>query len=58
MPKPYSIDLRARVIEEVETGASRREAAERYGITRCEIARHGRWIGLPEQNSGADEQVP
>ena len=27
MPKPYSIDLRARVIEDVETGASRREAA-------------------------------
>ena len=33
MPKPYSIDLRGRVIEEVETGASRREAAERYGIS-------------------------
>ena len=31
MPKPYSVDLRARLIEEVETGASRREAAERYG---------------------------
>ena len=29
MPKPYSIDLRGRVIEDVETGASRREAAER-----------------------------
>src|SRR5262249_8339685 len=33
MPKPYSVDLRARVIEEVETGASRREAAERYGLS-------------------------
>src|SRR5262245_59395206 len=33
MPKPYSVDLRSRVIEEVETGASRREAAERYGIS-------------------------
>jgi transposase len=33
MPKPYSVDLRARVIGEVETGASRREAAERYGIS-------------------------
>ena len=33
MPKPYSGDLRARVIEEIETGASRREAAERYGIS-------------------------
>ena len=33
MPKPYSIDLRGRVIEEIATGASRREAAERYGIS-------------------------
>jgi transposase len=33
MPKPYSIDLRSRVIEEVEAGASRREAAERYGLS-------------------------
>ena len=33
MPKPYSIDLRGRVIEEVQSGASRREAAERYGLS-------------------------
>jgi len=33
MPKPYSNDLRARVIETVEAGASRREAAELYGIS-------------------------
>ena len=33
MPKPYSDDLRGRVIEEVESGASRREAAERYGLS-------------------------
>lgn len=33
MPKPYSVDLRARVIADVESGASRREAAERYGIS-------------------------
>ena len=33
MPRPYSGDLRARVIEEIVTGASRREAAERYGIS-------------------------
>ena len=32
MPKPIG-DLRARVIEEIATGASRREAAERYGIS-------------------------
>ena len=33
MPKPYSQDLRMRVIEAVEGGASRREAAELYGIS-------------------------
>jgi len=32
MPKAYSNDLRARVIEAIEAGASRREAAERYKI--------------------------
>jgi transposase len=33
MPKPYSTDLRSRVIAEIEDGASRREAAERYGLS-------------------------
>ena len=33
MSKPYSGDLRAQVIEEIVTGASRLEAAERYGIS-------------------------
>ena len=33
MPKPYFIDLRGGVIEDVESGASRREAAERYGLS-------------------------
>jgi transposase len=33
MPKPYSMDLRERVIETVASGASRREAAELYGIS-------------------------
>jgi transposase len=32
MPGPYSTDLRVRVIEAVEAGASRREAAERFEI--------------------------
>jgi transposase len=33
MPKPYSQDLRMRVVEAVEGGASRREVAEVYGIS-------------------------
>ena len=33
MPRPYSQDLRIRVIEAVEDGASRREVAELYRIS-------------------------
>ena len=33
MPKPYSQDLRVRVVEAVERGASRREVAELYEIS-------------------------
>jgi len=33
MPKPYSDDLRERVIEAVEAGASRREAAENFNLS-------------------------
>ena len=33
MPKPCSLDLRERVVETVESGASRREAAERFEVS-------------------------
>jgi transposase len=33
MPRPYSDDLRERVIEAVEAGASRREAAESFNLS-------------------------
>lgn len=33
MPKPYSEDLRERVVEAVEAGASRRATAERFKIS-------------------------
>lgn len=33
MPTPYSMDLRERVIAMVEGGASRREAAEQFGLS-------------------------
>ena len=33
MARPYSMDLRERVIEAVEAGASRREAGERFEIS-------------------------
>lgn len=33
MAKSYSIDLRTRLVEAVEVGASRREAARRFGVS-------------------------
>ncbi len=33
MPKPCSLDFRERVLEAVETGASRRKAAERFEVS-------------------------
>jgi transposase len=32
MTKPYSTDLRVRVVEAVDEGATRQEAAERFGV--------------------------
>jgi putative transposase len=39
MPKPYSDDLRARVVEEIEQGATLEEAAERYGVSLSSVVR-------------------
>ena len=41
MPKSYSGDLRERVIEAVEMGASRREAAERFEVS---VSSAVRWL--------------
>jgi transposase len=41
MPKAYSGDLRERVILAVETGASRREAAERFEVS---VASAVKWL--------------
>jgi transposase len=41
MPKAYSGDLRERVIGAVETGASRREAAERFEVS---VASAVKWL--------------
>lgn len=41
MPKAYSGDLRKRVIEAVETGASRREAAELFEVS---VASAVKWL--------------
>ncbi len=33
MPRPYSMDLRERVIDAIKAGASRRETAEQFGLS-------------------------
>jgi transposase len=39
MAKPYSNDLRARVIEAIEEGATREEAAERHEVSLSSVGR-------------------
>jgi transposase len=39
MAKPYSNDLRARVIEAIEEGATREEVAERHGVSLSSVGR-------------------
>jgi transposase len=55
MPKSYSVDLRKRVIEAVEAGASRREAAERFEVDPSSAVRWlQRWT--PDAHLRAAEQ--
>jgi transposase len=39
MPRPYSNDLRERAVEEVKSGASRREVAEQFGVSPSAVIR-------------------
>jgi transposase len=44
MGKPYSLDLRERIIGFVGSGKSRREAADRFGVSpSCAIKLVDRW---------------
>jgi transposase len=47
MPKPYSTDLRERAVEAVESGASRREAAEIFKVGVSSVIR---WCRREGQN--------
>jgi len=51
MPKSYSGDLRERVIEAVEAGASRREAGERFEISASSSVR---WLQRWHENGSAE----
>ena len=50
MPKPYSLDLRERVLEAVAAGATRREAAARFHVGMDTITR---WRALERQRGDA-----
>src|SRR5262245_38380981 len=39
MPKPYSDDIRARVVEEIEGGATFEDTAERCGVSLSSVVR-------------------
>ena len=47
MPKPCSLELRERVVEAVEFGASRREAAEWFDVSRCLARAHTAALAAP-----------
>jgi transposase len=51
MPKAYSGDLRERVIEALEAGASRREAAERFDVS---VASAVKPASVERRGEGAD----
>jgi transposase len=50
MPKSYSADLRERVIEAVETGESRREAADRFEVS---VSSAVKWVQRWRQSGSA-----
>jgi len=54
MTKPYSADLRVRVVEAVDEGATRQEAAERFGVS---VSSAVRWH-LAWRNEGTFETKP
>jgi transposase len=62
VPKAYSADLRERVIETVEAGASRREAADRFELSAASAAkRPQRWrekrSAEPKPRGGSRQQL-
>ena len=62
MPSALSVDLRERVIEAVEAGSSRRQAAERFGVGKASAIRwHARFRDAGEivpKPAGGDRSPP
>ena len=54
MAKPYSSDLRARVVEAVEEGATREEAAERHDVSLSSV---GRFLRLKRETGSVRPDI-
>jgi transposase len=48
MPKPCSLELRERVVEAIESGASRREAAEWFAVSPSSAIKWMQRVRKPE----------
>jgi transposase len=53
--KPYSKDLRVRVLAAVDRGSPRREIAETFGVSEPTIRR---WLRLRRETGGVDARPP
>jgi transposase len=53
--KPYSKDLRIRVLAAVDRGSPRREIAETFGVSEPTIRR---WLRLRRETGGVDARPP
>lgn len=54
MSKPFSLDLRERVVASVSGGMSRRQAAERFGVSAASAVR---WCALDRDTGGAKAKL-
>jgi transposase len=54
MPKSYSVDLRKRVIEAVEMGASRHEAADRFEVSVSTVVK---WVQRWHESGSAEPKL-
>ena len=54
--KPYSIDLRQKIVESVRRGVSKSETARRFGVSRSTVRRYLRQ--LDEEGALAPRKAP
>jgi transposase len=54
--KPYSLDLRIKIVESVRRGVSKSETAHRFGVNRSTVKRYVKQ--LDEESSLAPKKAP